>query len=240
MQLRIAAQLTARPDLLGKGFGQGQPGGISYFFGRLVADRLAAAQPPHGFLTHPCGLPDPCPLAFRQQLQQRSRCRIGGILPHSVLGQIRIERHEVRRTYLVDLHVTQSRRHSRHQLSVLCGRLGLQLAVCVLGEPAFYQIIQLHGRIQRNAAVHFLFKGIRLTLQFLFQLLPGQAKRGSEGAVYQHLTALPIIAVGDPDAVGASAVLLHPLYDLRHLSPLLCGHGIYTKFLIILLFDAGI
>lgn len=137
-------------------------------------------------------------------------------MTHSILGQVRIERHEVRRTYLVDLHVTQSRRHSRHQLSVLCGRLGLQLAVCVLGEPALYQVIHLHGRIQRNAVVHFLFKGIRLTLQLLFQLLPGQARRGSEGAVYQNLTTLPIIAVGDPDAVGAGAVLLCALYDFRH------------------------
>ena len=137
-------------------------------------------------------------------------------MPHSVLGQIRIERHEVRRAYLVDLHVPQSRRHTRHQLSVFGGRLGLQLAVCVLGEPAFYQIIQLHGRIQRNAAVHFLFKGICLTLQLLFQLLPGQPRRGSEGAVYQHLTALPIITVGDPDAVGAGAIFLCALYDFRH------------------------
>ena len=79
---------------------------------------------------------------------------------------------EVRRAYLVDLHVTQSSGHARHQLSVFGGRLGLQLAVCVLGEPPFYQIIQLHGRFQRNAAVHFLFKSICLTLQFLFQLLP--------------------------------------------------------------------
>ena len=141
-------------------------------------------------------------------------------MPHSVLGQVRIERHEVRRAYLVDLHVTQSSGHAWHQLSVFGGRLGLQLAVCVLGEPALYQVVKLHGRIQRNATVHFLFKGICLTLQFLFQLLPGQPRRGSEGAVYHHLTALPIIAIGDPDAVGAGTVLLHPLYDLRHLSPL--------------------
>ena len=216
VQLRVAAQLTTRPDLLGECFGHGQPGGIGHLLGSFAADRLATAQPSHGFLAHPGGFPDPCPLAFRQQLQQRSRCRIGGILPHSVLGQVRIERHEVRRAYLIDLHVTQSRRHTRHQLSVFGGRLGLQLAVCILGEPALYQVIQLHGRIQRNAAVHFLFKGIRLTLQLLFQLLPGQARRGSESAIYQHLTALPIIAVGDPDAVGASAVLLCALYDFRH------------------------
>ena len=72
----------------------------------------------------------------------------------SVLGQVRIERHEVSRAYLVDLHVTQSRRHTRHQLPVLGGRLGLQLAVCILGKPSLYQVIQFHGRIQRNAAVH--------------------------------------------------------------------------------------
>lgn len=147
-------------------------------------------------------------------------------MTHSILGQVRIERHEVRRTYLVDLHVAQSRRHTRHQLPVLGGRLGLQLAVCILGKPSLYQVIQFHGRIQRNAAVHFLFKGICLTLQLFFQLLPGHARRGSEGAVYQHLTALPIIAVGDPDAVGAGAVLLCALYNFRHLSPLLCGHSL--------------
>ena len=147
-------------------------------------------------------------------------------MPHSILGQVRIERHEVRRAYLVDLHVTQSSGHTRHQLPVLCGRLRLQLAVCILGEPAFYQVVQLHGCIQRNAAVHFLFKSICLTLQFLFQLLPGQARRGSEGSVYHHLTALPVVSVGNPDAVGACAVLLHPLYNLCHLSPLLCGYGL--------------
>ena len=85
VQLRVAAQLTARPDLLGERFGQGQSGGISHLLGSLAADRLAAAQPSHGFLAHTGGLPDPCPLAFRQQLQQRSRCRIGGILTHSAL-----------------------------------------------------------------------------------------------------------------------------------------------------------
>ena len=85
VQLRVTAQLTARPDLLGECFGQGQPGGIGYFFGCLTADRLAAAQPPHGFLAHPGGFPDPCPLAFRQQFQQSSRSRIGGILTHSAL-----------------------------------------------------------------------------------------------------------------------------------------------------------
>ena len=83
MQLCVAAQLTARPGILGECFGQGQPGGIGYFLGSLAADRLAAAQAPHGFFAHTGGFPHPCPLSSRQQFQQGRRCCIGGILPHS-------------------------------------------------------------------------------------------------------------------------------------------------------------
>ena len=117
---------------------------------------------------------------------------------------------------LAHLKLPQPGRDTRHKSPIVVHGLGLELLFGVLGEPALYQVVHLHGCIQRNAAAHFLFKGICLPLQFLFQLFSGQAWRGSEGAVYQHLTTLPVVAVGDPDAVGAGAVLLCALYDFCH------------------------
>ena len=122
---------------------------------------------------------------------------------------------------LAHLKLPQPGRDTRHKSPIVVHGLGFEFLFGVLSEPAFYQVIKLHGRFQRDAAVHFLFKGIRLTLQFLFQLFSGQARRGSEGAVYQNLTTLPIIAVGDPDAVGAGTVFLCALNDFRHLIHLL-------------------
>ena len=83
--LRGSAEFSARPDVFSKCFGEDHPGGSGYLLGSLAADRFAVAQAPHGFFAYPGGFPHPCPLAFRQQFQKRSRSRIGGILTHSTL-----------------------------------------------------------------------------------------------------------------------------------------------------------
>ena len=120
---------------------------------------------------------------------------------------------------MADLELPQPGGDTRHKPPIVVNRLGLELLFCVLGEPPLYQIIHLHRRFKRNAVAHFLLECVRLPFQLSFQLLPGHSRRGRIGAIYQHLTACPVVAVGNPDAVGAGAVLLRPLYDFRHLSP---------------------
>ena len=117
---------------------------------------------------------------------------------------------------MADLELPQPGGDTRHQTPVVVNRLGLELLFCVLGEPSFYQVVHLHGRIQQHTGMHFLFKGIRLPLQFHFQLRPGHARRRSKRPVHHHLTAPSVVAIGDSDAVGARAVFLHPLCYLCH------------------------
>ena len=119
---------------------------------------------------------------------------------------------------MADLELPQSGGDTRYKSPVVVNRFRLELLFCVLGEPPLYQIIHLHRCFKRNAVAHFLLKCVRLPFQFPFQLLPGHSRRRCIGAVYQHLTACPIIAIGNPDAVGTGAVFLHPLCYLCHVS----------------------
>lgn len=124
---------------------------------------------------------------------------------------------------MADLELTQPGGDTRHKPPIVVNRLGLELLFCIFGEPPLYQIIHLHRCFKRNTVAHFLFECVRLPFQLSFQLLPGHARWGCIGAVYQHLTALPIIAVRNPDAVGAGAVFLHPLCYLCHVVTLSVG-----------------
>ena len=85
------------------------------------------------------------------------------------------------------------------------------------------RVREFRARKQREKADAALFECVRLPFQLSFQLLPGHARRGSEGAVDQHLPPFPVVSVGDPDAVGAGAVFLHPLCYLCHVVTLSVG-----------------
>ena len=63
---------------------------------------------------------------------------------------------------LAHLELPQTGRNARHKPPIVVHGLGFEFLFGVLGEPAVYQGVHLHGRIQRNAIVHFLFKGICL------------------------------------------------------------------------------
>ena len=124
---------------------------------------------------------------------------------------------------MADLELPQPGGDTRHQTPVVVNRLGLELLFCVLGEPPLYQIIHLHRGFKRNAVAHFLLECVRLPFQLSFQLLPSHSRRRRIGAVYQNLTAQTVISIGNPDAVGAGAVFLHPLCYLCHVVTLSVG-----------------
>ena len=82
MRLVLPPSLPPALTFSVKALDKGSPA-VSATFSAVL--RLTGLPPsPRMFLAHPGGFPDPAP-GLRQQLQQRSRCRIGGILTHSAL-----------------------------------------------------------------------------------------------------------------------------------------------------------
>ena len=186
---RVSVEPAACLAMLYKRLGKGQPGGAGYLFGGCPADVSASVQCRHCPLGHSRRLRDLAASALWQLFQQGRNRGIGAIFPHTLLFEVGIKGHQVRGLDLAHLKLPQPGRNARHKPPIVVHGFGLEFLFSVLGEPTLYQVVHLHGRIQRNAAAHFLFKGICLTLQFLFQLLPGQARRGCIGAIDQHLTA---------------------------------------------------